>query len=325
MVRAFLKGPAPLDCSDQSFSGAPLPASPLALPLLLAALAIRGEATCPTASAVQARLTALLGPEWVDASHQGIVSSRAGRLRLELLDAAGEVVGTRELSSTNDCRALATAAAIIFAGWLSELTLAAPTEASAAVSPSPEEHPERSSAPLTKIARVPLAPVSPGPLRSWVGAGLLVSLAPMSPAVGAELFAQLHGRATGLGAGAQLAFLGSRQSHLTTGSLSWDRYALAAGPSYRRAFSELEAVVDLTGLASLLTYRGLEDLAFSGSLFEPGIQLRGSLLARGGLWLSLGAAQWFPSAQVLVGVDNARAKVPNFELLVSAGLAVGSD
>ena len=96
-----------------------------AVPLLLAALAVDGDARCPSSAQLRAALTRQ--PQTQRARHTVSVREGEGVVVLTLTDEAGQRLGTRALPQGSSCEALAEAAAVVVSAWEAELEARPPS------------------------------------------------------------------------------------------------------------------------------------------------------------------------------------------------------
>ncbi|MBX7100220.1 MAG: hypothetical protein K1X89_21065 [Myxococcaceae bacterium] len=179
------------------------------VPFLLAALAVEGDARCPSKEQLRAALAkhGALAPR-----DRHTVSVREGRsdVVLTLTDEAGQRLGTRALPAGSSCEALAEAAAVVVSAWEAELD----------AKPSTLE-----------LAPPPPAPVRE-PLRVEVDLGAGVSAARVA-APGFSLGVRVSRGERGLLLGATVLVPFPRSEPLGAGTIDWMRPVGALGAGYR--------------------------------------------------------------------------------------------
>jgi hypothetical protein len=298
--------------------------------LLAAAIAVRGESSCPAAGDVEARVRALLPASAADARNAAGVEARLerspGRLRIALLRPDGALAGERIIEGDHGCDELAEAAAVVVASWASDERAALDPPALPVV-PSLAARPAPAAAAVAAPAAPPARPALE--LGGGVGASLAGAAAPAgllsaswAPGTGRRVAARLTGLLTG-----------TRDLTLPGGSARWRRWSLALGPELRGGAGRLDGRLELEPHAALAAAwlvvegRGFQQAQRHGSLVagaEAGLRLglRGGRLRPLRPFLEL-AGCWWPGRSVAYQApDSAETVLPAFELFMTLGIAL---
>jgi hypothetical protein len=283
---------------------------------------VEGDAVCPTAADVAARLATLLPARATDvAPDVARLELREGALLVTLTGADGTSIGERALDSGFPCGDLASAAAVVIATWESdvhpEFRLAAPP----AVPPPPPPP----APPVVTAAPPPSPPAS----TLDVGAGLLGSLAPgaggVAPAVGAIVAGSWTPGGRRLGVRLALAGTIDRELPLGTGHVRWQRTDVALGPQLRLASTGAPWAVDLHAEAMagwlIASGNGFATDLQDGTL-DPGLGAGARLnLGRGMFvpWLEASLAAWLRQQAAYAGASVVG--LPRFEATLALGLS----
>jgi hypothetical protein len=288
---------------------------------------VQGDAVCPTAADVAARLGALLPARATDEPPDvARLDLRDGALLVTLTGADGTMIGERALDRGFACSDLASAAAVVIATWESDVH---PEFRLAAAPAAP-----RPTVPAPRAAPPVLTALSSPPSRAstWdVGAGLSGSLAPgsggVAPAIGALVVGSWTPGARRTGIRLALAGTMDRELPLGAGRVRWQRTDVALGPQLRLASAASPQAVDLhaEALAGWLVASGngfTNDLR-EGSL-DPGLGAGARLsLGRGAFvpWLEASLAGWLrrQTAYATPGTDVVT--LPRFEASLALGVS----
>jgi hypothetical protein len=283
---------------------------------------VAGDAACPSAKDVSARIGRLL-PAVATGSAADLarVDDGGDVVRVSLRRPDGSLIGARELARKSSCADLAAAAAVVLASWESDV------------------HPEfRTSLPPPRAAPADVAAVSappkPQPPRSSfeLGAALTGSVAPSGSGTGAAAGALVvAGAAPARGPiGARLALAAGteRELPLGTGHVRWRHLVAALGPDARVtiASTRLSLGLHAEALLALLSATG-EGLTNgrSASSFDPGVGAGLRLLYRGHAiapWMDLSASGWLRRQQALSSPDGASVSLPRVEVALALGFSV---
>jgi len=266
-------------------------------------VAVDGALRCPDPAAVRAEL-GTLAPATREVRRARLRVTGA-TLHIDLTNAAGELLRTRALAARGSCAELTTAAAVVIASWQSE---------------------------QSELEETAPAPV-PAPRRRW---GWRLGLAAVGSRVpGGELVpgAQAEGvvapwRSVGLRVAGTLT--ARHREEVAGGSAAWTRVALGVGPVLRlpRALPRVQVEVHAELLAALLAVRG--DGFTQGRQawsFDPGLGAGAKIsypVGDAALFLGSQALLWPRTQRAHVDGDPATADLPNFQVLVVAGLDFGS-
>lgn len=282
--------------------------SPALAALVVGLVEITGATQCPTPDEVAARLHDLV-PDAAPAAaarERVALADDGGALGLTLYDDGGRTIGRRRLEAAA-CADLAQAAAVVIAAWETDLRAA---QAPEIVLPRPRRR------------RVALD----------VAGGFVASLAGASFAPGGELGLTLgpaRGRVLGrLGATGE-ATRDLSVGTATAGHLSFTRAALSLGPVVR--LRPRRFVIDFEAhAAAALVYLAGVGFADRTTSFDGDVGLGGGVRAA----LHLGAVAPYLGARVegwlrplsarVTGPTGGTVALPRFEVLLSAGLAVGT-
>lgn len=284
---------------------------------------VAGDAACPTAKDVSARVGQLLPTVETSSADQARVDDGGNVVRLSLRRPDGSLIGTRELSRKSSCADLAAAAAVVLASWESDVhpefrawlppprAVAAPAEVAAA-SAAPKPHPTRSAFELGAALAGSVAPSGAG-AGAAAGALIVAGAAPAGGRFGVRL---------ALGAGTE------RELPLGTGRVRWRHLVAALGPDARFTIAATRFAVGLhaEALLALLSASG-EGLTNdrSANSFDPGVGAGLRLLYRGRAiapWLDLSAGGWLRRQQALSSPDGASLSLPRLEVALALGFSV---
>jgi hypothetical protein len=300
--------------------------------LALGPVAVEGNAACPAAADIAARVAALLpAARTTDAPDLvRLDDDAAGALRVTLSRPDGTPLGERALARTFTCDDLAAAVAVVVAAWESDVH----PEFQPTPAPAPTIHPEfqPTPAPAPTIAVAPTRPsIARARTRFDVGAAVSGSLAPTSgdagPALGAILagsWTPAHGR---VGVRLTLATTTLRDLPLASGQVSWRRFEAAIGPQVRLTSAARRWALDLHADARLawLTATGdgfTNDSSAAG--VDPGLgagvrvlRLQGEVAP----WLELSVDGWPRRQQAYATPSGASVTLPRFDLTLALGLS----
>jgi hypothetical protein len=285
---------------------------------VIAAVAVRGETSCPTPEAVAARLEALVpgaagtAPAPVRQAH--LARDGAG-LHIALHAQDGTPIARRTLPGQHSCEALAEAAAVIIAAWQIDIARGPLLAA--------EEAPPRARLELERPARAPAL----GP-RWGLGAAGGLSLAGSSAAPAAAVSVTHAPAPAQAWAGRlDLSYRGPRELGLPGGQVRWQRWVLGAGP-------QLQGAAGATGWAfhlgpalgiTRLEGRGLVN-ARDNTDFGLGVA-GGARMSLGstGLrpFLEIAARAWPTRIVAYEGGGLGQTSLPRLEGMLSAGAAIG--
>jgi hypothetical protein len=264
------------------------------VPLLatgLLAVAVSGEATCPAAPAVEARVRALLPADGGGAG-EARLERRDGRLRIALVRPGGVLAGERVIEGEHRCDELVDAAAVVVASWLSD---------------------ERAA------AGAPVLSVVDGSLELGAGLGAAVAggMAPSGLLTAAWGEGVLAGRLAAI-------LTGAHQAGLPAGTVRWRRWSLAAGPELRFVVGRASLQPHLAYTAAWLTADGrgfarTEQHASLVSGAEAGLRL--ALRARWRPFLEVSGAYWPGRTAVYQEPDQAETVLPRLEAFVTLGVS----
>jgi len=299
-----------------------------------------GDAGCPTAAEVDARLSTLL-PTASPCGERDLAAleESGSRLRVTVRRPDGRTLGERELDRGHSCADLAAAVALVIATWESDVH----PEFALAL-PAMEEPARRSPvAPVAPVAEVKAerraAPVAVRPEATAraafdLGAALVASAAPhtldgsfQSDLVAAAALAAgwVHdGR--GLGVRLALGIAADRIVPLGPGEAHWRRATVAFGPQYR-LFAFGTTLLDLHGelTAAGLNVRG-ERFATNddGWSFDLGVGAGARLWMGAGAWrpwVDLSVAVWPTEHVVYAAPSREGVSLPAVEISLALGMA----
>lgn len=303
--------------------------------MLGAALRVRSEVACPDPAQIASNVQQVLELSAESAeSVQATVRRDDNWLVLSLQQSDGTTLGERRLAYEGDCDTLARAAAVVFAGWLSnehpEFLVGLPAEPREGKVPAQSAVVELSQLPVRELsADQPLAPpvsAARSERRFALGAGLGAAASASTFAPGVTLAAAWDPGQRGWGARLSVAWLGARSEALAGHQVSWTRWPLMAGPFLRLGSAsssfDLEAGGALgwarlsgRGFGADATDSGLTVGAYGTLRYVPsGAPLRTFLMAA--------PLFWFRNATA-VSTDATGATVsgtlPSFEVLFALG------
>jgi hypothetical protein len=288
-----------------------------------AAIGVRAETTCPTASEVSAALEGLVAPPAPPAAPDVVeLAGQGPSITVTLRSAAGQVIAEKRLPGSPSCQERARAAAVIVAAWEAHL------RAGAAPAWPPESRPPPPAAPDATV-RAPAPPPAPEPIRVATSAAVMLSVAAggASPAGMVEgTFSRGRSRFA-LGVGALV--VGAHSTPVATGRGTWRRIGglvdLQSGVSWQAVELQLHGGVALTAVSVMGESL---PLVSGGTIFDPGglaglrLRLRGQRLSP---WLEAAAAYW-PSTHTLSVVGSPDlAQLPAFEAFVGIGVSLGEN
>ena len=310
-----------------------------------------GDARCPAAAEVDARLRTLLPT--ASASGEGDVAAleeSGSRLRVTVRRPDGTTLGQRELDRAHSCADLAAAAALVIATWESDvhpefalaLPVAEPAGPPAASSPgqTPDRPAIEPTSPLPEgMATRAVAPSAepPGATRAAfdLGAALVAAAAPhtLDGSFQTDLVAAAtiaagwvpHGRGPGLRlalgtAADRIVPLGPAEAH-------WRRVTAAFGPQLRLSPPATTPLVDLHN-ELVVTALNVHDKRFATNGDGWSLDLGAGAGAR--LWMGTGAWRpWvdlsvivWPTEHVVYAAPSRDAvSLPRIETLLALGLA----
>jgi len=195
-------------------------------------IVVHADSACPAAAPVTGRLAAILGfPPGTVLDELAELTREGSGLSVRLRGKDGRLLGERVLPSDDDCEALAHAAAVVLASWLTdahpEFVVSSPTEEGPAPAPAPSSPPPPRVATGTVLATGRVQPVPVLRVRLALSLGAEVSGGDGVPA--AALSAALTPPGAGLGLVARVAFALSQSLTLESGDASYSRYPLGVG------------------------------------------------------------------------------------------------
>ena len=279
---------------------------------LLSAVSVQGDATCPTASAVEERLRALL-PDSTGPAHLARIEAIEGGVRLVLFDRDGRPVASRDLETSAPCEQRAEACAVVLAVWEAELRAGTALALPAAAPRGP----------VASRAEVETAEPARSALRVGLDLGVGGSLAALQPAVGGVLAASLSRFDSPWGARLSVVASSARIFELGPNTVRWLRPSLALGPTWT-ARGGLDLEVSAQAVATLLSVAGSGFAEDSSALdFEAGLATEARLVRRGDRvdgWMGLWAGVWPGRQTVRVSGAELTAELPRFEVALRAGL-----
>lgn len=327
--------------ADASAGEQTLVSSPLLIPLALTLTSLIEGETCPASKDVEQRVRAILHlpPEQL-LSESFIVQRREAGLFVELRSADTSLLAERLLPNEGSCDELAQAAAVVLSAWLSDVHPDFAPELPAA-EPLALPPPEPTAPPPQPLASAPppaarAALVEPQAAitrsgrttrRRWeldagvgvgVGAGLVDGDLAGSGSLGVALVP-----ARGWGARASLFVDTTRRAPLGSGSVSWRRWPLSLGPTFRVSSDAL--AFDLT-LAPALSWLRVSGFDFDPGKTRSGLTWAGTfdarLAARGKVgWLvAVNGQAYFAESSAYVA--DAEYVLPRFVISVLVGARV---
>lgn len=271
----------------------------LFLSLAVAAAQVSGDSSCPSPAELAAQLDRTVPDSAWPKGAQVRLERQNGLLKVSLFDGEGTLLGQRELDATGTCQQLAAASAVVLATWLNEPL---PTDI-ALPPPTPKEPPGSS-------------------IDFDAAAGLTGSIIGGPPAIGAMLTAAAAFKPEGLGGRLTIGIFGPRALLLGDGVVIWQRIGLGLGGHRRWAPEDWRLDLSLEAFAALTALNGDEQTADATRTgFDYGLSA-GVRALKGGLWFGLFGYGWpKPNA---VSAPGGSAKLPQFELLFAAGVAVSN-
>ncbi|HET6282595.1 MAG TPA: hypothetical protein VFH73_16645, partial [Polyangia bacterium] len=273
----------------------------------VAPLTIDGAATCPTASEVALRFSAMMAPAWAPTVGAPLVQAPddGDRARIEIIDdtieivlrrADGTLIGRRWLPAQGSCDERARVASIVLATWQSDVHPTFVRQVAAPHGPPP------SPSSATDIVKS-LPPVaSASGQATWdLGFGISSSVAGGAFVPGARLGGAFLG-ANSIGAHLTLAGEGDRSTTAGSGQAVWSRFAAGAGPTYRRHLGAWAIDTDLTLLAALYRVHGEQyPVSYQGRGVDGGVSAGVRLIAPGRIWrawLAIDVTRWLNPREV---------------------------
>lgn len=287
-------------------------AATLLIASLLSTVSVQGEATCPAASAVEARLRELL-PDSAGPAHVARIETIEGGVRIALFNEDGRPVASRDLETSAPCEQRAEACAVVLAVWEAELR-AGTALALPAASPR---------APVASRVEAATAEPPRRALRVGLDLGLGGSLAALQPAVSGAIAASFSRADSPWGARLSVVASSPRSFALGSGTVRWLRPSLTLGPTWT-ARGGLDLELSAQAVATLLSVAGsgfAEDSSAWG--FEAGLATEARLIWTGGpveWWLGLWAAAWPSRQTVRVSGAELTADLPWLEAALRAGV-----
>jgi hypothetical protein len=283
---------------------------------------IESEATCPTATDVAERVTALLPVrEKKDAPDLARISDRGDAWIVTLALPDGTPIAERVLDRAFPCADLASAAAVIIATWESDVH----PEFRPAPLPAP---PPRQATPVAVARR----PTTPAPSALDVGAALTGSLAPSpsgaGPALGALVTANWLPSSGSVGARLAFAAGAARELPLGSGRVQWRRLVAALGPTLRLPSATTSWALDLHAeglVAGLLTTGAGFTHDVSGMSLDAGLGGGTRLFWRGHAvepWVELDAGGWLRQQTAFATPGTPSVDLPRLELTLALGLSL---
>lgn len=291
-------------------------------------LSIRSDSACPPAALVDRRTRELLGlaaevalKESVELAHEG--TGLSVRLRGE----DQRLLGERVLPLEEDCDALARAAAVVLASWLTDAhpEFLAPKAASPEVAPEPPRSPVAPPAPTRLVARVAargeVRVADELRLRPFVGFGVIAGAAGAAPA--AVVGATLAPNGSGLGFTARLGLATKRSMPLGAGELELLRFPVAAGAVVRLESGRLAGELHGGAAAAWLRLEG-EGFTRDRTVNDLAFGLLGALRGSVGFgvvepFLELSAYGWPGAGTAFVDPPDPGVSLPRGELFGVAG------
>jgi hypothetical protein len=301
------------------------------MPSMLGALAVWfafsgvevvGDAACPDPSEVSRRLAQIAAP----AGH-GDAAERRARLwrdertvHVQLMNAAGQRLGERDLDASASCEDLAQAVAIVIAAWQAELdprvtshvdlprpAPATPIVTTAAFTPAPRGSPPSFDLGLALLASVAGGQVAPGArVQGWVAPG---------------------GGHLGLGVAVSGATARSEPVGQLAGAARWTRIALGAGPEARFEAGRTMLGAHAQLLAGVLHVQGvgLETDASDTAVqvgAGAGVQI-GRPWGNATPWIGADVLYWPGHDRLEIAGLTAQGELPRLEVQVALGLSLG--
>jgi hypothetical protein len=292
----------------------------LAVWIAYSGVEVVGDGACPDPSEVSRRLAQIspAADPFAPAERRARVSRDQRAVHVELLDAAGERLGDRDLDAGEGCDDLAQAVAVVIAAWQAELD---PRVVSRVDLPPPAR--------TTPIASA-VAATPRGSTPSFdLGLGLLASVTGGQVSAGARVEGWIAppGGHLGLGVAVSGATARSEPVGPLTGAARWTRVALGAGPEAR-----FEAGRTLLGahaqlLAGVLHVEGvgLETDASDTTVqlgAGAGVQI-GRPWGNATPWIGVDVLYWPGHDRLEIAGQAAQGELPHLEVQVALGLSLG--
>jgi hypothetical protein len=305
--------------------------------MAISALRISNGQACPSTAEIEQVLAPLHLSDVERSDHEVVLSARGQALVLTLLSAGGQRLAERELARNSDCRAMASAAALVIVTW--EADLSNSRDSDPAADPLPEEakvsgsasasEPETPAKPAATVVETLPQSSKSSKIHLDVGAALLVSAATDGAAPAGIVVSDLHASETPWVGVLTLGFEGTHDLTLVPGSASWQRFTLSAGGAYRLQWSWGALVTEIDGVLGLLAAHGnAQANNLGGVTFDPGLRTGTRLLYQLGtvsIWAGAWAL-WFPHTVHLVDQGETTpqdgAMVPHWEVQVGAGASL---
>jgi hypothetical protein len=284
------------------------------------------DAGCPSGAEVETALASLLTSPETPPERRDVATleRRPDRLRIELADPEGAVIGERTLPASASCAELARMTAIVIASWESDVHpefVRQPVEiARAAPTPSAETERLASATTLPTLSRAAYD----------VDGGITLGQSD-TLAAGASLGGAWFPRGVGLGVWILGAADAERTIAVGAHDARWRRWM--ASVELARRWARGDVVVDPhAGLT--LGWIATEGVDYTQNLSASTVSLGGTAGLRAGRWVARRAALWidlrgfyFPRRDFIYG-DNAggtadQTAVPSWGAVASVGLAVG--
>lgn len=303
------------------------------LPLWLALQSLVEGETCPAAVDVEARVRSILhlAPER-ELTESFLIERHEAGLYVELRGADSRVIGQRTLPTQGSCDELAQAAAVVLSAWLSDVH---PDFAGELPEPEPAlPEPAPVSKPAEPPARAPvITPPAEPPrtsaavARGWqLAAGIGPDLAGRSLELSFPVLARFGASASGFGATALGVLALPRRRPLGPGQVSWWRWPLGVGPSFRWVSSKLAFDAGAGGALAWFHTAGesfdhpsSHDGTTGGGYAFVGLSSR----ARAWNFFAIADAHYFPAATYVAvgGAVEAAWRVPRLNLGLALGVA----
>lgn len=292
------------------------------LPLVMAALPVGGDSTCPRPADVASRLQSLTparaAPAGPAAHRARLAQGAEGAVRVVLERADGTVVGDRLLAAAGTCEDMAAAAAVILAAW----DAAAHPEFPAALDRGGPW--ARAAARGADLAAAPAARADgAATVELGLGGGATLAGSHLAPAL-TVMATWLRPRAR-LGVHASAGVTGWHDGPLGTGGVQWRRWPVGLAVAARLRRESLVLDLHGGGAASWLALRGRDfttprrhDALALGLVGGARLALRRGRLRP---WISLGAAFWPRRESALAAGQSF--SLPRVEVGAALGASVG--
>jgi hypothetical protein len=314
------------------------------------AIKVRGDTTCPTPAEVSAALVGLVATAPATAAAPvpaapGDVVDLAGQngsVSIRLSNAARELIAERRLPASLSCDERARAAAVVVAAWEARLRaitdpLARPVTIALVPPPVPPppstttltgDHPVSPPSPDLVLASAQLPSPADAPIQVQVDAALLASVAAASVSPAALVQATFLRRDAAFALGIGALAVGTHATSVAPGRGTWRRLGglleLQSISRWRAVALSVHGGIALTALD--IAGRSLPTTA--GAVFlDPGALLGARVRFRAGAvspWLEAAAASWPRTHSLYVDGSAASTPLPPFELLLGAGLSLGT-